>query len=229
MTLNKIIIIDDKALGQSHSSIEAISRLDNIRSGYLEYHDSTINLWAQNELEDDIKLLKDFSAYPFVLIHDSFNNPLIQDGLKPVLIEKLSKTTKVVLFSGGKAESDSPNEKVFDESISQHSKYFEIRREQYFNNLKNFIDSYIVNGSYQLKYLYNSYINPKKEKAYTLLENIKAALEESILSAVESNSFNELLSLYGYIMTLEISKRFMSMTDDEFIETLEDFIENNKN
>jgi hypothetical protein len=227
MTLDKIIIIDDKALGQSHSSIEAISRLDKIRSGYLEYYESTIDLWAQNELGDDLKLLKDFSAYPYVFIHDSFDNPLIQDGLKSVLIEKLSATSRVVLFSGGKIESNSPVEKVFDDCISPNSKYFEVRRDQYFNNLKSFIDSYILNRSYQIKYLYNPTINPKKEKAYALLDNIKTALEDSISSAIESDSFNELLSLYDNENNTKLTNRFLQMNDDEFIENLEDFVENN--
>ncbi|MBK8626362.1 MAG: hypothetical protein IPN86_12610 [Saprospiraceae bacterium] len=114
-----------------------------------------------------------------------------------------------------------------DEKISKDSSCYEILRRQYYNNLKNFVDSYLVTGKYQIKYLYNPYINPKKDKAYTMLEKIKTDLEESIRSAIESNSFNELLSLYGYKNTSEISNRFLKMTDDEFVENLEDFIENN--
>lgn len=227
MTLDKIIIIDDKSIGQSFSSIEVISSLDETISVYIEYYESTTDLWLQNESEDDLKLLKDFSSYPFVFIHDSFDNPLVQDGLKPVLLEKLEKTSKVVLFSGSRGESNFPVERVFDESISKYSKCYEVNRHQYFNNLKNFIESYLVTGNYHIKYLYNPYINPKKDMAYSLLEFIKTDLEESIQNAVESNSFNELLSLYNNNNTTEIVKRFLKMTDDQFIEDLEDFIENN--
>jgi hypothetical protein len=48
-----------------------------------------------------------------------------------------------------------------------------------------------------------------------------------ILNAIESNSFNELLTLYGYVKTSESLIRFSKMNDDEFIENLEDFIESN--
>ena len=60
-----------------------------------------------------------------------------------------------------------------------------------------------------------------------MFEIIKTDLEESIHNAIESNSFNELLTLYGYIKSPEILSRFSKMNDDEFIENLEDFIETN--
>jgi hypothetical protein len=227
MTLNKIIILDDKAPNEDFSTSQLLSNLTVGERLLVEYYESTETLWLESNKEDDIVLMKDFSNYPFIFIHDSFENPLVQDGLKPVLLEKLAKTSKVVLFSGGKVESNCPIEKVFDESISKYSNCYEVKREQYFNNLKNFFDSYILTGKYQIKYLYNPYINPKKDLAYSLLESIKTDLEESIQSAIESNSFNELLSLYEYKNTSEISSRFLKMTDDEFIENLEDFIENN--
>jgi hypothetical protein len=186
-----------------------------------------MDLWAQNEHGDDLILLKDFKAYPFVFIHDSFDNPLIQDGLKPILIEKLSKTSKVVLFSGGKAESNFPIEKIYDEDISKYSKYFEVRRDQYFHNLNNFLDSYIVSGNYEIKYLYNPFINPKKDKGYKLLDLIKLALEDSVQNAVDSNSFDALLTLFKCENRQKIKDRFLRMTDDEFVENLEDYIENN--
>ena len=60
----EIIIIDDKSMSQSHSSIELVSRIDKIKSQFIEYYESTIDLWLQNEAEDDIILLKDFSILP---------------------------------------------------------------------------------------------------------------------------------------------------------------------
>ncbi len=227
MTLDKILILDDKAPGEDFSTSQALSKLTVGERSLVEYYENTETLWIESHNDDDIDLMKDFSNYPFIFIHDSFENPLVRDGLKAVLFEKLSKTSKVVLFSGSRTESEIPVERIYDEQISKDTSCYEILRRQYFNNLKNFIDSYLVTRGYEIKYLYNPYINPKKDKAYTLLEIIKTDLEESIQSAIESNSFNELLSLYGYKNTSEISNRFSKMTDDAFVENLEDFIENN--
>lgn len=225
MTLSKILILDDKALGEDFSTSQLLSKLTAEERLLVEYYESTETLWSEKNNEDDIVLMMDFSNYPFIFIHDSFENPIISDGLKAVLFEKLTKTSKVVLFSGSRTESELPVEKIYDYQISKNTYCYEILRRQYFNNFKNFIDSYLVLGQYHIKYLYNPYINPKKDKAYSLLQIIKIELEESIQNAIESNSFNELLSLYGYIKTSEILNRFSKMNDDEFIEKLEDLIE----
>lgn len=227
MTLDKILILDDKAHSQDFSTFKLLSNLSSEELFLVEYYESTETLWLESNKEDDIVLLKDFSNYPYIFIHDSFENPIIRDGLKAVLFEKLTKTSKVVLFSGSRTESELPVERIYDEQISKDTYCYEILRRQYFNNFKNFIYSYLISGQYQIKYLYNPYVNPKKDKAYALFEIIKTDLEESIQNAIESNSFNELLSLFGYINTSEISSRFLKMNDDEFIENLEDFIETN--
>jgi|GEM_PF-2136263 len=227
MTLNKIIILDDKAPSEDFSTSQLLSNLTVEERLLVEYYESTETLWLESNKEDDIVLMKDFSNYPFIFIHDSFENPLIKDGLKAVLFEKLTKTSKVVLFSGSRTESELPVERIYDDQISKDTFCYEILRRQYFNNFKNFIDSYLIIGQYHIKYLYNPYVNPKKDKAYTLFEIIKTDLEESIQSAIESNSFNELISLYGYTKSSEILSRFSKMNDDEFIENLEDFIETN--
>ncbi|MBS1743112.1 MAG: hypothetical protein JST81_08765 [Bacteroidetes bacterium] len=225
--LDKILILDDKAYSEDFSTSKVLSNLTVVGLSLVEYYENTESLWLASDNDDDINLMRDFSNYSFIFIHDSFENPLVRDGLKAVLFEKLSRTSKIVLFSGSRAESEIPIERIYDEKISKDTFCYEILRRQYFNNLQNFIDSYLVSGKYQIKYLYNPYINPKKDKAYTLLENIKTDLEESIECAIESNSFNELLSMYGYENNSEISNRFLNMTDDSFVENLEDFIENN--
>jgi hypothetical protein len=227
MTLNKIIILDDKAPSEDFSTSQLLSNLTVGERLLVEYYESTETLWIESNKEDDIVLMKDFSNYPFIFIHDSFENSIIRDGLKAVLFEKLTKTSKVVLFSWIRTESELPVERIYDDQISKDTFCYEILRRQYFNNFKNFINSYLLSGQYQIKYLYNPYVNPKKDKAYALFEIIKTDLEESIQNAIESNSFNELLSLYGYIKTSDILKRFSKMNDDEFIENLEDFIETN--
>lgn len=224
--LVKILILDDKADSEDFSTSLAITQLMVSERPLVDYYENTETLWVESSIDDDIILMKDFSNYAFIFIHDSFENSLVRDGLKAILFEKLNKTSKVVLFSGSKTESEIPVERIYDEQISKHTTCYEILRRQYFSNLKNFLNSYLVTGEYQIKYLYNPYINPKKDQAYTLLETIKSDLEKSIQFAVEANAFNKLLSLYGYKNTSEISNRFLRLTDDEFIETLEDFIEN---
>lgn len=229
MTLSKILILDDKAPSEDFSTTQLLSKLTAEERLLVEYYESTETLWSEKNNEDDIVLTMDFSNYPFIFIHDSFENPIISDGLKAVLFEKLTKTSKVVLFSGSRTESELPVEKIYDYQISKNTYCYEILRRQYFNNFKNFIDGFIVSGQFQIKYLYNPYINPKKEKAYTLFEIIKTDLEQSIENAIGSNSFNEFLTLFGYINTAEILIRFSELNDDEFIEKLEDLIETNLN
>jgi hypothetical protein len=227
MKLNKIIILDDKAPSEDFSTSQLLSNLSVAQRVLVEYYESAETLWLESQKEEDIVLMKDFTNYPFIFIHDSFENPFFRDGLKAVLFEKLTKTSKVVLFSGSRTESELPVERIYDDQISKNTFCFEILRRQYFNNFKSFIDSYLLSGQFRIKYLYNPYVSPKKDKAYELFDIIKTDLEESIQNAIESDSFNDLLSLYGYIKTPEILIRFSKMNDDEFIESLEDLIETN--
>lgn len=227
MMSGKILILDDKPQSEDFSTSMVLSRLTVNERQLVDYFETAETLWSESNNDDDIDLIKDFSNYAFIFIHDSFESPLVRDGLKVVLFEKLTKTSKVVLFSGSRKESEIPIEKIYDEKISKETLCYEILRRQYFNNLANFIDSYLITGEYKIKYLYNPYINPKKDKAYSFLEIIKTELEESTQCAVASSSFFELISLYGYKNISEISDRFLRMTDDEFIENIEDLIENN--
>jgi hypothetical protein len=82
--------------------------------------------------------MRDFANYPFIFIHDSFEDSLIKDGLKAVLFEKLTKTSKVILFSGSKVESEFPVERIYDDQISKNTFCYEILRRQYFHNFKKF-------------------------------------------------------------------------------------------
>lgn len=226
MTSVKILILDDKAHDEDFSTSNLLPSLAVDERALIEYYKSTETLWIESKSDDDIVLIKDFLNYPFIFIHDSFENPIIRDGLKAVLFEKLTKTSKVVLFSGSRSESEIPVEKIYDEQISKDTLCYEILRRQYFQNLRNFIVSYLIFGQFEIKYLYNPYINPKKDKAYALFETIKTYLEESNQSAVKSNEFNELFSIYNYKNYSEISNKFLKFTYDEFIENLEDLIEN---
>lgn len=226
MTLDKILILDDKPGNEDHSSFQAIAQLNERQKKLVDYYEVSDELWKLIENGDDVKLLKDFSPYKFVFIHHSFNDPIIGESIMANLIDMLSTTSAVCLFSGNRIESEVPVIRKWSDVFSESS-HFEVRRSQYHNNLKNFIDSHLLSGKYHIKYLYNPYLNPLKDKAYSLLDMIKTDLEQSIEFAVESNYFKELLFLYGYGNIYDISNRCLEMTDDEFIETLEDFIETN--
>jgi hypothetical protein len=225
MTLDKILILDDKSTREDFSSMQVLLSLSDMQRCVVDYYEVTDSLWIESTDGDDIVLLRDFSIYAFIFIHDSFENSLVKDGLKAILFEKLTLTSQVILFSGSRRENESPVKRIYDEKISK-AVCFEILRRQYFSNLKNFIDSYLLNGKYHIKYLYNPHLLPKKEKAYLLFDKIKIALEESIQFAVDSDSFSELLTLYGYDSVAAVH-RFSLMTEDVFIEKLEDLIEGN--
>lgn len=227
MMSDKILIIDDKLAGEDFSTAQLLSLLNEEQKYVIDYAENTESLWIESKEGDDITLVKNFSQYSFIFIHDSFEDPLVNDGLKAIVIEKLSDTSIIILFSGGKSESANPRKLLFDSDISEKSSYFEIRRREYFYNLKNFIDGYLLTGQFEIKYLYQSELNPKKDKAYDFLESIKNDLEESLKKAIESESFKSLLTLYGYLNIAEISNRFSTLTDDDFIERLENLIENN--
>lgn len=224
---DRILILDDKPLKEDFSSLRILSSLNEQQRELIDYYENTEVLWLEADIGDDIVLMKDFSPYPFVFIHDSFDDRLVKDGLKAVIIEKLSVTSNVVLFSGSKNENSSPVRILFDKGISTSSGCYEILRRQYYYNLSRFLDSYILTGKFDIVYLYNEYVNPKKDLGYGLLKKIISELEFSTSRAVNSDSFRALLTLYGYAGIDLIINRFASMNDDDFIENLEDLIESN--
>lgn len=227
MLNNKILIIDDKPVSEDFSTINLLKTLNSDERILIDYFEDSNLLWKESKDGDDIELLMDFGKYSVIFIHDSYENPLVNEGLKAILIEKLSITSLVVLFSGSRDESEVPIKKVYDKQISKEALCYELLRRQYYKNFKNFINGFLLTEEYQIKYLYNSYINPLKDKAYVLLEMVRIDLEESVKFATESEEFKKLLILYDYKDLDEIIERFSQMDDDEFIEKLEDLIETN--
>lgn len=225
MMLNKILILDDKADYEDFSTTRMITLLNEEQKLLIDYYRDSVALWSVVENGDDVQLIKDFNLYEYVFIHDSFDSPLIDGGLMPVLIKKLSLTSNVVLFSGGKQESNIPKKNFVDESIELGVWYYEILRRQYFNNLPNFLNSWIFMGSWDIKYLYDQYRNPKRERCYELFDQFKVKFEESHLSAIDSKPFQDLFALLGENNIDSIRQRYISLSDDEIIENMEDLIE----
>ena len=220
MTSDRILIIDDKGSDEKDSSGSAIRQLSKDQKALVAYHRNSEGLWE--EKGDDVRLLVDFSGYPFIFIHDSYDNPIILGGLKEVLIEKLSPTSTVVLLSGTKPENSDPVKAEIDGLC-----WYEVRRVQYLDNLSRFIDSKAVFGSFQLKYLYDRYRDPKKDKCIILSDDIRVHLEESVYKAARSEPFLQLLTLLGHEDHVKrISERFSKLTDEEFLRSLEELIEN---
>jgi len=132
----------------------------------------------------------------FIFIHESFPKLLPHEGLKAVLFEKLSSTSRIVLFSGAIRESATPIEIIYDKYSSNY-KCFKILRRQYFKNLQNFLESFLFLGVFQIQYLYNS-DTPKEVTIKELYKKIIILLDKSTESAVISTSFIELLKLKDY-------------------------------
>ncbi|OKL39974.1 hypothetical protein [Pontibacter flavimaris] len=226
MMLDRIIIVDDKASSEDYSTYSVLDLLNPEQKERVEYHSDTKYLWKAADNEDEVVLLSSFKNFSYIFIHDSFNDPLLPDGLLPVLIKELSSTSKVVLFSGSKPDSSTPLRTQVDPSIATDIFYYEVLRRQYYTNLSSFIDSFFMFGEFRIKYLYNSDIPPFKDRGYELLHDIMDKLESSTTEAVYSKSFRDLLTLYNYDDIESVSKRFEAMSLDEIIEALEDLVEN---
>ncbi|MFC6998095.1 hypothetical protein [Rufibacter roseus] len=227
MISDKILIVDDKASSEDYSTYSVLETLSPIQKERVEYHADTRGLWKAADNEDEVVLLTDFKKFSYIFIHDSFNDPLLPDGLLPVLINELSSTSKVVLFSGSKPESNIPLYNKLDSSIATDIFHYEVLRRQYHSNFSSFIDSFFMFGEFRITYLYNSDISPYKDRGYELLNDIMEKLESSTIEAVYSKSFRDLLTLYNYEDIESVSRRFEVMSVDEIIETLEDLVENN--
>ena len=136
MMSDKILILDDKGQSEDFNTAKALSQLTVSERQLVDYFETAETLWVESDNGDDIDLMKDFSNYAFIFLHDSFDNPLVKDGLKVILFEKLSKTSKIVLFSGSRMECEIPIERIYDEQISKDTLCYEILRRQYFNNFQ---------------------------------------------------------------------------------------------
>jgi hypothetical protein len=198
---DKIMIIDDKPITEDYSSRILKETFGQEHLGPVDFYFTYEQLWVIDDSDLSVQLLMDFNKYQFVFIHASQNNDsfLLPVKFKNRIITEISKNSKVVLFSGQRPESKTIMETQLEttDKTAKPVYYFEIKREQYFKNMSNFIDSKIILDNFQLKFLYNPMLKPKREKGYMFLEKIKRDLETSVEKAIESESFKELVSLCG--------------------------------
>jgi hypothetical protein len=220
MKPDKILIIDDRSTPTSYNPEDEINNLDEKYRSLIVLHKdkNTGNLWLEEQ--DDVQLTQDFSAYSFIFMHDSHNDPLMQIGLKLILIQKLSATSTVVLFSGGKKEYNRPPEAKTSSDIPGTS-WYELKREQFFDNLSKFMESFGIFGEYRLNYLYDRYSAPKTDMKTILAGQIRDHLENSLSEAIHSKEFQELLKLSDYSDIEHIKTRLSQGSEDAFTSALD--------
>ncbi|CAN5548938.1 hypothetical protein BH11BAC2_BH11BAC2_06250 [soil metagenome] len=224
---DRIIIIDDKAHSEDLNTFKLLTELSHEQRPFIDYEFAISDFWRIEANGERILLLKDFSQYEYVFIHDSFKDPIIEERVKPLVAEKISKTSTVVFFSGSKKDSGIPIKLKFDEKLFPDLNVYEILRRNYYKGLANFIDSKIVLGNYDLKYLYNPALNPFRAKAVLLLEKIRIKMEVSLDTAVLSEELKELLLMkYSIEQVPDILTRFRGMGDDAFLEAIMYHIKN---
>lgn len=220
MMADKILIVDDKPDTEQRSTERILCSLKEEQRSLVIHVRDIAGCWKDNG--DDVVLLRDFTLFSYVFIHDSFDDPIIIGGLKELLIRKLMATSHVVLFSGEKDESAVPR---MGRSLSEGNIFwYELRRDQYVKNLGRFIESSFFFGEYKVKYLYDRYSSPLRDKAEDLIIKLRGLLEDSVLAAARSAAFRDLLDLLGYSEAEKIIARFSIMSDGEFSSALENLI-----
>lgn len=218
MMSNKLLIIDDKPSQEKESSEIVFGNLTETQRSRIDFSKTIEGLWLQEDVK--IQLIKDFSPYSYIFIHDSYDHPLIDSDMIEVVVEGLWPTSRVVLYSGGREDARSGEEpgKVI-EGIS----WFEIRRSLYAQNLACFIDSSFVFGSYDIKYLYQGG-DPRDDKANELYEEIRTLLEVSSSDVVGSASFAELLRLKKNEPTRDLLDKLAGIPRTELASRLENLM-----
>jgi hypothetical protein len=217
MKSDKLLIIDNRAGAERESSENAIAQLDEADRSLINHCRDITGFWEEDG--DDVKINVDISTYTYIFIHDSYDDPIIQGGLKELLIKRMSLISTVVLFSGTKPESPTPR-KVCQDDIC----WYELRRSQYFVNLCRFMESRSVFGAFQIEYLYDSSKDPKTDKGQMLADTISDLLEISPQKAAGSAVFIELIKLFGGQYDERVYDRFANMSEDLFLSTIDRLI-----
>ncbi len=214
MKADKILIIDDRPSSAPHNPEDEINNLDEKYRSLIVLHKdrNTRSLWLEDQ--EDVRLLQDFSVYSFVFIHDSHNDPLLQTGLKLILIQRLSVTSTVILFSGGKEECSRPEPKT--SSDIPGTSWYELKREQFFDNLSKFMESVSIFDEYRLNYLYDRYSTPRADLKNILAGRIRDHLENSLSEAIHSKEFQELLKLSHYSDIETIQAKLSQGSEEAF-------------
>jgi hypothetical protein len=217
MKSDKLLIIDNKAGAERESSENVIAQLDESDRSLINHFRDITGFWEEDG--DDVKINVDISCYTYIFIHDSYDDPIIQGGLKELLIKRMSLTSTVVLFSGTKRESPTPQQLCHEDIC-----WYELRRSQYFMNLPRFMESRSILGTYQIEYLYDSSKDPKTDKGQMLADEISDLLEISPQKAAGSAAFIELIKLFGGQYDEKVYERFANMSEDSFLSTIDRLI-----
>ena len=222
----KILIIDDKAESEKNSSITLLKGLKSKYKSLIDFKQNTKGLWMLNENEDEIIDLNiDLHSFDFIILHQSFDDPVISEPIK-ILMPILPKSTKLILFSGDRRTDLKSNDKegLYDLKQNPDQIHYEIRRSILFENFENFMDSFNVLGKFRIEALYDKNYNVTKEKAEHLFNLLIINLEESEMKAINSKEFEEFFYLAGYRSNeiVLIRNNFSSKDYNEIYELLED-------
>lgn len=227
ISTESVIILDDKPIEEDMNSFRLLSQL-NIEQQTLVVHESKLEgLWNVDQNLERVEFKIKFNKFNYVFIHDSFNDVAMNERIKPLIVEEILRTSTIVFFSGSTENSEHPLKIRFDKRLFPDLFVFEIGRRAYYNGFANFLDSKLILGKYDLKYLYNPKLKPIKTKAIFLLEEIRKIMEESFSAALESTELVDLLLLKYDKRQIEMAiSRFRVMDEQEFIDTMDYHIQN---
>jgi hypothetical protein len=219
----KVLIIDEKSIGQKHNSAQLLKGLNEVQRGLVELHESSYELWELNKNEDAIeKCFIDLTQFNFIFLHQSYDDPILSEPR--ILLDQLPNGVQLVLFSGERSEGlNDDNDEEYNFPQDPNKPHFEIRRSIYFENFPNFLDSYLVSGTFRIEALYDKNFSIKKEEVQKLFNLIKSKLEESEKLAAESHEFSKFFELAGYEAneTKKIVENYKTFDHNQFLEALE--------
>ncbi len=223
--IKRIIIVDDKAEDQKYSSLSLMSRLTSDQIDLVNVIASTKDLWVFDAIKNEIVKLKiNFERIDFLFIHQSFDNPVIDEPIKR-LMPLIPESAKIVLFSGG-GRADLQlidSEKLYDFTQNPIQMHYEIRRSIWYQNFPNFLNSFLQSGKFRIEALYDASFNVVKEKAVQIFIKLEDYLKSSEYALVNSKEFEDFFLMAGYA-TNEIDKikiNYLSMDYLEIYESLE--------
>ncbi len=154
--LKPILLIDDKKEGLNRGEV-FLNELSFDLKGLVDFH---IDISKIIKIIDewDVEILFDPNKYIAVLLHHSYNDPLLNESQLSCLRDKL-KSLDLIIFSGGAQNNVATNQ---------------IPRDILFTYLNPALDAYSKMGVFPTLYLFNRKINrfyPILDEMYQVLEN----------------------------------------------------------
>ena len=224
MKTKKILLIDDKNRDADFNGYTFMESLKEDQKRNVDFYESINELISTNAQEDELKIKFDLNLYEYILIHDSFDDPLLKSGLKFLFIEQCYfAKVKVICFSASKTESNNPEEvPISKESLINN---FIISRKQLYLNLANFIDFCKFSNIWNLEILYDSNYNFKRKAALILKEVFLQKLESSNEEAISGAEFDSLIELSGLSSKKQaIKDYYLKKEYPDIVNSLEELI-----